>query len=252
MDWRKSIKILCVFFCLPFLMPSLIFAAPPLVRLGVDEFPPYISKDLPGYGILGQIVAESFERAGFEAVYVFVPWKRALKSVEEGEFLDGTPAWFRTPEREAAFYVSDALVDDSQSFFHLKDFPFDWEKIEDLKGVQIGATLGYDYGEDFARAYDKEEISVEWVSRDVQNFRKLLVERIQVFPMNTLAGYGILQTDFSEQDAARITHHPRPLRAEALHLLLSKKNPENAAVMERFNRGLKELKKSGRYDEILK
>ncbi|WP_179953306.1 substrate-binding periplasmic protein [Desulfobotulus mexicanus] len=218
----------------------------------MDEFPPYISKELPGYGILSQIVSESFEKAGFEAVFVFVPWKRALKSVEEGEFLDGTPAWFRTPEREVLFYVSDSLVDDSQSFFHLKDFAFDWEKIEDLKGIHIGATLGYDYGEDFSRAYAREEILVEWVSKDVQNFRKMLAERIQVFPMNTLAGYGILQTDFSEKEFASITHHPKPLRAEALHLLLSKQNPANAEVMERFNRGLKELKKSGRYDEILK
>lgn len=222
------------------------------LRLGVDEFPPYISEELPGQGLMCRIISESFALSGIGVRFVFVPWKRALVSAEAGDFLDGTPAWFATPERRAAFYVSDPLVKDSQSFFHLKTLSFDWTTVEDLKGLRIGGTLGYDYGQAFMEAEKAGTLKVDWVSRDSSNFKKLLLNRIQIFPMNTFAGYALLKREFSEAERSRITRHPHPLRREPLHLLLSKKVEGHDVLMEAFNEGLKTLRRTGRYGEILK
>lgn len=225
------------------------------IRLGIDEFPPHISKDLPYYGFLPRIISESFAFSDISVEYVFVPWRRAIIRAEKGD-LDGTPAWFKTPEREEVFYISAPLIDDSQSFFYLKDAPFDWQTIDDLKGITIGATLGYDYGEDFAIAENSESIKVERVSTDLQNFQKLITKRIVVFPMNTFAGYAILQKEFPVEIAEQVTHHRLPLRAKPLYLLLSKNVENNERLIMLFDEGLDKLHKSGKYsqymDEMLK
>ncbi|SIP87530.1 amino acid ABC transporter substrate-binding protein, PAAT family [Alkalispirochaeta americana] len=222
-----------------------------VIRLGVDDFPPYISRDQPGYGVLAEIITEVFAQAGLEVRYLFMPWNRALLHTEEGDLLEGTPGWFRTPQREEVFLVSDPIVSDCQSFFHLKDRSISWNTVEDLKGFVIGATRGYDYGAAFMKAREEGTLDVEWVSRDIYNFRKLLLGRIDLFPMNTLAGYSLLGEHFPPEEAARVTHHDTLLRSQDLHLLLSRNPGENRTRLEQFNRGLQELRQSGRHAELL-
>jgi polar amino acid transport system substrate-binding protein len=48
-----------------------------------------------------------------------------------------------------------------------------------------------------------------------------------------------------------VTTHPKRLREDPLHLLLSKSNPKNQKLMELFNKGLKKLKESGDYDRYM-
>lgn len=233
-----------------FLFFSVNVSASEKIRMGIDEMPPYISQEMEYYGFLCRIITEVFAAEGIEVVYEFVPWNRAILTCEAGH-LHGTPGWFRTPEREKTFYVTDPLVDDSQSFFHLKDYKFDWNTIEDLKGIRIGATLGYNYGDEFAKAEKEKRITVERIPTDEQNFQKLLAKRIDIFPMNTLTGYSMLNKLFSPQVSGMFTTHPKPIRSAPLHLLLSKKIPDNERLLKLFNNGLQELKESGKYEQYL-
>lgn len=219
------------------------------VVLGVGEFAPYISQNLPDYGFMAKMVAEAFDIAGFDVEYQFVPWNRAIVSTESGE-MDGTPGWYKNPEREEKFYISDPLVDDSQSLFHLKTLDFNWKDIADLKGIKIGGTLGYSYGDDFDEAVKSKAIEVEWAPSDPQNFRKLLAGRITLFPMNTIPGVDMMKKELGAE-ADGITYHPTPLRSQPLHLLMSRAKAENERVIELFNSALKEIKESGRYSEYL-
>lgn len=221
-----------------------------VARIAMDDFPPYISRKLPGYGPMARMIEEAFALRDVEVEFHFVPWKRALTTTEAGGY-EGTPAWFATPEREAAFYVSPPLVDDSQSFFYLKEKPFDWRTVADLGGLSLGATAGYDYGPEFAAAAASGRLSVQWVATDLQAFKMLLSGRIAVFPMNTHAGRRILAMEFPVEAAARVAVHPRPLRVEPLHLLLTRKQPLGAVLAARFEEGFAELKASGRYARLI-
>ena len=221
------------------------------VRLGIGEMPPYFSARLPGYGFLARVIAESFARQGVEVRFVFVPWNRALVNAASGS-LDGTPGWFRTPEREATYLLCDPLILDSQSFFHLKTLPFRWASLGDLRGVTLGGTRGYSYGREVDAAIREGRLRVDWSGSDEANFRKLLGGRIRVFPMNTRVGLDLLRREFSPDVAASVTYHPKPLREEPLFLLLTRRNPRSEERLRRFNQGLKELKASGRYDELVR
>ena len=132
-------------------------------------------------------------------------------------------------------------------FFHIKTTQFDWEDVEDLKGIVIGATLGYNYGEVFQVAEKEGVIRTERVTTDEQNFKKLLLGRFSVFICNFTTGYGILNKMYDRETVGLFSNHPKPISESYNSLILSNKT-ENQSRMVKFNSGLKKLKESGRYD----
>ena len=86
---------------------------------------------------------------------------------------------------------------------------------------------------------------------DLNNFRMLLRRRIDVFPANLDAGLGLLNSKFKQEDIDLITYHPLPLDQSPLVLMFSKKVEKNKHLLKLFNKGLKQLKESGKFDQIV-
>ncbi len=218
------------------------------IRITNGEWDPFLSENLQHYGVISHIVTEAFALEGVNVEYGFFPWGRAYEFVKFGDW-DGSVVWTHTPDREKDVYFSDPLLVSNDVFFHLKRYTFDWNTIEDLKDIDIGATIGYTYGKAFDNAEKFGEIRVERVPTDDINFRKLLVGRIQIFPMNIDVGYSLMHEKFTLKEARLITNHLKPIGTYVYHLLLSKKVERNKQMLILFNKGLKRLKESGRYDQ---
>ena len=60
-----------------------------------------------------------------------------------------------------------------------------------------------------------------------------------------------LRDTFTAEEAELLTHNPKAIFEEPLFLILSKKVPGNEQVRDRFNKGLRMLKESGRYDQMI-
>lgn len=217
------------------------------IRLASGEWPPFFSEELKHYGVISRIVTEAFALEGIKVEYVFLPWARSLKMTKNGEW-DGTPGWMPTPEREKDFYISDIILEDKLVFFHLKSYSFDWKTMDDLKEIDIGATIGYFYSKEFEKAEKGGGLLIERIPTDEHNFRKLLKKRIKIFPVIEPVGYDILNSHFTSKEVQLVTHHPKPLAGSVQTLLLSKKSKRNKKMLKLFNRGLKRLKDSGEYD----
>ncbi|MCP4021596.1 MAG: amino acid ABC transporter substrate-binding protein [Desulfobacteraceae bacterium] len=220
------------------------------IRLTNGEWPPYQSKVLKHYGLASKIVTEAFAIMGVRVKYRFFPWARSYKMAKIGKW-DGTLMWSPSAERKIHFHYSDTLVSGEKVFFYHKDRPFNWNTIADLKGLQIGATLEYNYGDAFHKAEKNNEIIIQWVAKDKFNFAKLLVGRINVFPNNLDAGYYILKKNFSPDKFEMITHHPKPVVKDTYHLLFSKKAENSKTMLALFNQGLKRLKAQGKFDQYV-
>ena len=221
------------------------------LRLASGEWPPYISEHLEHQGTVSRIVTEAFALGGVDVQYGYFPWSRSLEFAKNGVW-DGTLVWFDTPERRESFYISDPVLDIQYVFFHLKDYPFDWNGIDDLSGIKIGGALEYHYGEAFQAAEKSGKIHVERVASEVQNFQKLLRGRIHIFPNDLEAGYATLNQHFTPEQVKLFTHHAKPVKADPHHLLLSRKQEHNKKMLNIFNAGLKQLKSSGKFDLYLK
>ena len=230
------------------IIPSLLYSQE-TVRITNGEWPPFFSEELKHGGVTSHIVSEAFALEGINVRYGWFPWARALANAKTGDW-DASIGWGKTPESEKDFILSDPILEGKIVFFHLKDYSLDWETLDDLKGIKIGAVIGYNYSVEFIEAERAGEITVERIGSEEQNFRKLLSGRIDVFVSNVDVGYAVLNKHFSDEEHDRITYHSTPYKINELHLLFSRKNKKSYRLLASFNRGLQELKNQGLYDQF--
>ena len=235
------------------LVLTLLCAGPALadrIRLTNGEWPPYLGEQLAHSGVASRIVAEAFALEGIAVDWEFHPWARSLRLAEQGK-RDGSAVWLSSAERESKFFISDPVVESGYYLFHRKNHAFDWNDVEDLRGLRIAGTRGYDYGEAFERAEAAGELEVARLTGDEQGLRQLLAGRVDLFPVDKVVGFDLLYQKFSAAERQRLSFHRKPLRSDSLHLLLSREVPGNAELMRRFNRGLKQLRDSGKVSQYL-
>ncbi len=220
-----------------------------VVHLDSGEYAPYYSQSMPGYGVVSRIVIQAFALEGYRVEINWFPWARAYRNVANG-LVHGSFTGAKTPEREKLFYYSDPIIRNEIVFFHLKQFPFTWNELEDISDIPIGGTLGYGYSKEFAAAEKAGKIKVERVGNDETNFRKLLGKRVKLFPISKHVGLYKLNQSFTAVDISSLSCHSTPLVSNNVHLILSKKQTENEQLLQVFNRGLAKLKQAGNYDKL--
>ena len=232
---------------LPLVVPA---RAGETVVLTSGEWPPFFSESLPNGGKGNQVVVESFELADLSVQFLYMPWMRALETARYGPAM-GSSGWLRTPDRELLFLFSDPIFTSRRVFFHRVDKPFDWQTFDDIKSLRVAVSLG-----------SADEFSFEKVLRDgggkidlahsyASGMRKLAAGRVDVYACNLDVGLHVLKYHVSAGEAEQITYHSRSIFEETNHLIISRRLPDAAAIMARFNEGLRRLKESGRYGVIL-
>jgi polar amino acid transport system substrate-binding protein len=217
------------------------------VNLAIGEWEPYTSSTNPKGKLLERVVTEAFKLEGVEVKYEYLPWKRSMSKVQDGESL-GTFPWNKTPEREAGFvFPKTSLIRDDAVYFHLKSKAFDWKTIDDLKNYKVGVTVGYKE----EGVYQKNGIKADSVPTEDMNYKKMLAGRIDVYQTSKVVGYSSIAKLFTPQEAKLFTNHPKPVEQAEYFLLFSKKLPNSQAMADKFDSGMKKLKDSGAYKKIL-
>jgi polar amino acid transport system substrate-binding protein len=220
------------------------------LRLTSGEWPPFHGVALPHYGVASRIVTEAFAFEGVEVHWEFLPWARSLQLAEQGQRA-GTAVWRRNAKRERQFFISDPVLKTQNYLFHRKAFDFDWQTVDDLRGMRLGATRGYYYGKAFNRAELAGHLNIQRINSDEVALRQLLAGRIELFPIAKTVALDLLAQHFTAAERAQLSFHPRALSRHNQHLLLSRQVAGNAALIERFNRGLARLRDSGKIAQYL-
>ncbi len=222
------------------------------IRFTTGEWAPYISETLDHYGLFSQITTEAFASQGVEVEYGFFPWQRVFKLSRDGEW-DGTIAYAKTAIREKYYFYSDSIYTGKYVLFNLKSHPFKWNKYEDLKGIKIGATRGFGgMGQEFIAAEEKKIIDVERVVDDSLSFNMLLLNRVQAVASDLDVGFELLNKLFDKKTVDLFTYNERIIQNAKYHLVMPKRLTKSASLIKKFNLGLAALKKSGRYDVLIK
>lgn len=218
------------------------------VRISTGEWTPYISDSLPGGGPVLQVVREALAAEGLDADFEFTVWNRGLKLAEAGRY-HASAVWGPSKDRESGFLFSDPVVESPLVFFHLKDADFDWSSYDDLAGLRVGTVLGNEYTPGFETARAADVFTAIDSPSETIALRNLFLGRVDVVPMNVVAGYGVAQKA-APDDVPRLTHHQTPLRKSSYHLLISRAAPAAESLRTRFNAGLRRLKAEGRLQAL--
>jgi len=224
-------------------------AAEPIVRIGTGDWLPYIDQHRADGGALLRLTRAIFSAAGYQTEFVYYPWDRNLLMLEHGT-LDVVMPYLCSPARQRISTCSDALVRGEVVLFKRADKVLDWTRVEDLRGLRVATLLGYFYGPQLDAALQAGSLQVQQGNKEETAFRLLLLDRVDIYPQDRAVGYALLNRAFTPQERAKITHHPRILHTEPLHVLFRKGDPRAETLREVFNNGLRRLAASGELDQL--
>jgi len=237
----------------------LLEAAPPVpvepqtARITWGEWPPFHSRSLANNGLYSQLIRESYKVVGVSVEFGVFPWKRALLVAQTPDSTwHGSSGWTKTSERDEIFLYSDAIHKGCVVFFHKFKTPFDWMRPKSIKGYRIGVTSGFRSNTLIREMKESGlDISIREVSEGKFGIRMLNAERVDAFINDESVGQSIINQELKRSDASAIVSHPQPLFCDNYHIMFPKEKPESQYLIQQFNAGLKILRETGRYKEIM-
>ncbi|QDL55828.1 substrate-binding periplasmic protein [Rhodoferax aquaticus] len=226
-------------------------AQKPALKIATGELAPYATESRPDQGIALSIVRRSFELAGYQVEYTFLPWSRALAETRLGKW-DASAYWGHKPEHEASFLLSDNVLTEQWVMVHRKAIALQWNALPDLKPYRMAMIQDYTYTPQIWAMANAGELKVERVQDDRAALKMLLLDRVDVSPMERNVACDLLQKNFTPAEASRLSAHPKLMTDSfTTHLLLPKARNESATRLAEFNAGLKKLRASGEYNKLL-
>ena len=229
------------------LLPSMCFAE--TVSIGSGEYPPFTGETLPHGGFVNHVISEAFHAVGKDVVIQYSPWARTHELVRIGT-LDAISYLYSTENRKRDYWLSAPVTTERLVVFSRKDTSLpDWQSLEDFKGYLIGATRGFTYTDEFWRLVDRGVLKVDPSNNDYFNFLKLLGRRIDLFFTGELVGFATLRQGFAPGYADTVCASRRSI-GEHVGTIAFTKTKQGKQFCEEFNKGLKKLMQSGRYQEM--
>lgn len=227
---------LIIFFCI---ISCRIFADDKVVTIAVREFPPFEFLDNNKItGINVTTITEVLKRAGYEAEFIILPWKRAIASTENGE-TDAIASIKKTSERDNSFIFSKPLMYTKDYFFKSKNLNITPRSLNDLKSYNIGIVDKYPYGTAFEKENFPKLSPITSLTPEVDNLEKLQSGRVDLAlcPIDIctywLNKYPKLFSDIDYLES------PSADSDQALYIAFSRKNSfRSNEIVENFNKEL--------------
>jgi len=225
---------------------------PTSIRITNGEWQPYLSAYLPNYGASSHVVQRAFELQGINVNWGFFPWKRSYVIAAAGREWDASAVWWATPNIAEEFILSEPVHATTFAFFYNKRKPLQWDNFNDLTGLTIGITAGYDYGEEFNIALEKRifRTTTTTIESDEIALKMLALGRLDAFANDPIVAKQQIVDSLSPANQELLKMHPREFSPNNLHLIVSKKTEHAEYYITQFNSGLEKLRKSGELDKI--
>ncbi|WP_217450677.1 substrate-binding periplasmic protein [Vogesella oryzae] len=220
------------------------------VRFSNPAYPPFLGEQLAQGGIMSAVVREVFRRGNVSVSYSWYPNNRALQLARSGGS-DGSLGWTPNEERQQDLLFSEQVVPFRMVLFQRVGESYPWQTLADLAPYRIGITAGNFYSDDFSRLQQQGVLKVDIAGDDNSNLRKLLVGRIDLFPMEWEAGQLLVHSQLRSVQARKLVPQAREYWTTPLCVALSRKNPQAPELLARFNRELRKMRSSGELARLI-
>lgn len=239
------------FSLLPLLAAASLSLAAAEYHLVTLEYPPFEYQEGGEVrGVAVDLVREAFSRMGDTVSIKVLPWPRVLWLVENGA-ADGFFTTYRVPERERwADYSHEELVPQVTSLFSLRDAKIPYHgNLAELSGHPVGVVMKVSYGAKFDQAVQGRVLSRVLESVDGEtNFRQLFAGRVDIIASNRDGARFILRRMGKDGEVRELKP---PLENVPSYIAFSKRK-HLAALRDRFDRVLREMKADGTWARLAK
>ncbi len=215
------------------------------LRIVTEPWAPYamVDKDQAS-GLDYDTTAIVFRRLGIEVQWQFLPWKRCLMMLEQGD-ADGALDIFKVSERDdLLLYPNEPLSEVNYVLFQANARPHPFHSLEDLEGLTVGVSPGYLYSPEF----DNSDLFIrEPAPSHEANFGKLVRGRIDLLVTDRAVGQQMLdQLKLRDQ----VSQLPAVLSKRAQYLAL-RRNAGMDLLVQRFSAELKRFKTEPAYAQLV-
>lgn len=232
-------------------LPARAADEPLSLSLVAHEYPPLMTHNLPYGGLLTRIVTEAFAVTGISPTIEYVPNNRAISGLMMGIY-DGSYGWSHSPDRDQKLlYSSNAIYTFRMVFFQRRGKEYPWQTLSDLHSYRIGATLGDHYSDEFSALEAAGTLHVDYANDDASNMKKLMVGRIDLFPMEEASGQFLVKGIFSPEDQNKISFQNNAIWTVPTYFVIRRSYPKAKEIIERFDRGYRQLVQSGELAKLI-
>ncbi|WP_060480732.1 ABC transporter substrate-binding protein [Pseudomonas sp. NBRC 111119] len=215
------------------------------LRLVSDDWAPYVyEQEGQPRGIDVEVTTQVFARLGVQVEWQFMPWKRCLAMVEQGQ-ADGVMDIFQSDARHPyLLFPAEPMSVVEFVLFQANARRHSVDNLNDLGNLRIGTSPGYDYGTAFnqASAFQREAAPTHEA-----NFGKLVLGRIDLAITDRKVGQYLIQHMGLQQQVEPL---PLVISRKAQFLGLVRK-PGREALAQAFTEELRRFKQEPAYAAII-
>nr|WP_255635520.1 transporter substrate-binding domain-containing protein [Azospirillum sp. 412522] len=219
------------------------------------DYAPFTGEDLPGGGLVTELVRRAFAVGGRQYDVRFMPWRRGYDGVVSGRFLATFP-YVRTPEREREVLFSDPVIELRQFVYLSNRSAMDFRdggdgdpgRLEDFGGRTICQPVGYALPAALEAMVVQGRLTRQAPSDLGACVRMVATGRADVLVIDEFSGAVAIARSGLAED---IRVSERPFAVVTLHVVVGRATPGAEATVAIFNDGLKTLKLQGVYQQLL-
>lgn len=217
------------------------------IRFRVREAPPAYFKNKNGEwtGFVVEQARAIIREVGYSIVYIDMPWKRAVFSLEEGS-LDMLGNMSITEERKKFTNFIGPHRFERMRLIVNKSSNYQIQSHGDISGIpgKISLIRGLWYGEEIKRLLQNQSFSnkINWVSGSKlasQEIARLRLDRIKA----------IIYPEFFLKDMSGIKFHPFIISSNPVYFGISKKSVNNS-LFNQLNKVADDFVKRGEFEKI--
>lgn len=216
------------------------------VTIGAEnDWAPYSSKvgnEAKGFAV--DIVREAFKAAGVDVKFEPLPYARCMAITKSGELAGCFDAARNSTLENDYLWHAKALFNGKINIYANSDSTESGLTTKQLEGKSVGVTNGYEYGEEFDT---NKKIKRDVANQDEQGFKKLMGKQIPYMVAYEKVANAIFakNKEFTGKfKAVGMTADP------GLFIAFSKKHPDGAKFVLKFNEGFEAIQKNGKYKAI--
>lgn len=216
------------------------------LRLAANFWPPFTDESAPNGGFATDLVITALARGGYASSYVEVPWARAVRGLQRGEYDALVAAWF-SEERAVYGHFSKPYLINRIRLLQRKGGTIQFRQLSDLYPYQVAVGRGYAYSPEF----DNDPRLNKFVVGDFTNAARMLSRgRVDLALDDELVvryHFGRELSDIRDD----LEFLPQPLSENGLHILVRRSHPQHRQIAEAFDRAIAAMRSDGSYAAIL-
>jgi polar amino acid transport system substrate-binding protein len=211
-----------------------------------DPWPVLMDPHAEKQGLVIEVAREALQSEGMTLEVDFVPWTRAMAMIKQNRADILVGAWFTDARNEYLLY-SKPLFASAVKFIKRTSSNFQYSSMNDLDGLRVGTIDSYHYSQAFLTQKSIERIPADSLLVNIQN---LIAGRIDLVLDDQFVLRHTLNKHIHDWPKS-IQFVDQALAEKKIYLATNRSNPDSEAIIAAFDAGLKKLKKSGRYQEII-